>query len=197
MNPFIQKYSGKVVSYDGVPADAGQCVQLVELYARDVLGVRLPLYPDAAAYWERPVPGYVKISKAHGLPQAGDIVVFDRQLQGSGGHGHMDICFDRVSRGGYRGFDSNWGSLKAQLVGHDYSHVLGYLRKSPGSVSPVKKVVQAVHAAISPKSYYVVRYGDNLSSISRRFGTPVNTIADWNGIKNKNLIYPNQRLRVK
>lgn len=45
--------------------------------------------------------------------------------------------------------------------------------------------------------YYTVVKGDNLTKIARRFGTSVNQLVQWNNIKNPNLIYPGQRLRVK
>ena len=45
--------------------------------------------------------------------------------------------------------------------------------------------------------YYTVVKGDNLTKIAKRFGTTVNQLVQWNGIKNPNLIYPGQRLRVK
>lgn len=47
------------------------------------------------------------------------------------------------------------------------------------------------------KVYYVVKRGDNLSKIAQRYGTTVNQLVSWNNIKNPNLIYPNQKLRVK
>lgn len=44
------------------------------------------------------------------------------------------------------------------------------------------------------KTYYTIKRGDTLSSISRRYGVSVQNIANWNNIKNPNLIYPGQRL---
>lgn len=48
----------------------------------------------------------------------------------------------------------------------------------------------------SGASTYVVRAGDNLSSIAARFGTTVNAIASLNGLMNPNLIYAGQRLQI-
>lgn len=45
--------------------------------------------------------------------------------------------------------------------------------------------------------YYTVKKGDTLSGIAMRYKTKVATLVEWNGIKNKNLIYPGQKLRVK
>lgn len=50
----------------------------------------------------------------------------------------------------------------------------------------------------APKTeYYVVKAGDNLTKIAKAYGTAVDQIAAWNGIKNTNLIHIGQKLRVK
>ena len=45
--------------------------------------------------------------------------------------------------------------------------------------------------------YYIVKSGDNLSTIAKKYGTTVNQLVQWNNIKNANLIYKGQKLRVK
>lgn len=45
--------------------------------------------------------------------------------------------------------------------------------------------------------YYTVVKGDNLTKIAKKYGTTVNQLVSWNGIKNKNLIYAGQKLRVR
>ncbi|SET02804.1 Lyzozyme M1 (1,4-beta-N-acetylmuramidase), GH25 family [Salinibacillus kushneri] len=47
------------------------------------------------------------------------------------------------------------------------------------------------------KKYYIVEEGDNLTRIADAYDTTVNQLAKWNNIKNKNLIYTGQKLRVK
>ena len=47
------------------------------------------------------------------------------------------------------------------------------------------------------KVYYVVKKGDNLSKIAKKYGTTVEQLMKWNPIKNKNLIYVGQVIRVK
>lgn len=49
----------------------------------------------------------------------------------------------------------------------------------------------------STAEYYTVKSGDNLSTIAKNYGTTVNQLVSWNNIKNANLIYVGQRLRVK
>ena len=43
---------------------------------------------------------------------------------------------------------------------------------------------------------YVVVKGDTLYKISRRYGVTVDDLVRWNGIKNRNLIYPGQELKI-
>src|SRR5690606_13459029 len=43
---------------------------------------------------------------------------------------------------------------------------------------------------------YVVRSGDALSGIARRFGVTADDIASWNGIQVGDLIHPGQRLQL-
>lgn len=45
--------------------------------------------------------------------------------------------------------------------------------------------------------YYTIVKGDTLTKIAKKFGTTVNQLVAWNGIKNKNLIYAGQKIRVR
>ena len=47
------------------------------------------------------------------------------------------------------------------------------------------------------EEYYTIVKGDTLTKIARKFGTTVNQLVAWNGIKNKNLIYAGQTIRVR
>ena len=47
------------------------------------------------------------------------------------------------------------------------------------------------------KVYYTVRSGDTLSALAKKYGTTVSQLVAWNNIKNPNLIYVGQKLRVK
>ncbi len=47
------------------------------------------------------------------------------------------------------------------------------------------------------KQYYVVKKGDTLSKIAKKYKTTVKQIAKWNNIKNVNVIKAGQKLRVK
>ena len=47
------------------------------------------------------------------------------------------------------------------------------------------------------EQYYVIQAGDTLSQIAQNNGTTVNQLVSWNNIKNANLIYAGQKIRVK
>lgn len=59
------------------------------------------------------------------------------------------------------------------------------------------EVQEKVNELLSAKTYYTVRAGDTLTAIAKKYGTTINNLLAWNNIKNKNLIYPGQILRVK
>ena len=45
--------------------------------------------------------------------------------------------------------------------------------------------------------YYTVKSGDTLSSIAKKYNTTVTKLVNLNNIKNKNLIYVGQTIKVK
>jgi len=62
------------------------------------------------------------------------------------------------------------------------------LRITDSAVETLNPVLQ--------NNFYTVRIGDTLSSIARRFGTTVTNLVNLNGIRNPNLIYVGQIIRV-
>ena len=78
--------------------------------------------------------------------------------------------------------------------------------KNPNLIYPGQRLLVKGGSAPAPApkpapkpsaQYYTVVRGDNLTKIAKRYGTTVNQLVAWNGIKNPNLIYPGQKLRVK
>lgn len=49
----------------------------------------------------------------------------------------------------------------------------------------------------SKVEYYVVKSGDTLSGIAKKYGTTYQKLAQMNGIKNPNIIYAGQKIRVR
>lgn len=81
----------------------------------------------------------------------------------------------------------NWGNgddRKKALIsaGYDYNKVQ-------------TKVNEILDSPIS--QYYTVVSGDTLTGIAKRYRTTVEQLVDWNKIKNPNLIYVGQKIRVK
>lgn len=61
----------------------------------------------------------------------------------------------------------------------------------------VQNKVNQILGINTQKTYYTVQSGDNLTKIANKYGTTVNQLVSWNNIKNPNLIYAGQKLRVK
>lgn len=57
--------------------------------------------------------------------------------------------------------------------------------------------VGSTNGGNTSNNYYVVKSGDNLSSIGSRFGISWKTLANLNGIRNPYMIYPGQKLLIR
>lgn len=73
---------------------------------------------------------------------------------------------------------------------------LNSIIKNPNLIYPGWNLKIITNTSNVSNIYYTVRKGDNLTIIARRFNTVVNSIVSLNKIKNPNLIYPNQVLRI-
>lgn len=72
------------------------------------------------------------------------------------------------------------------------------LEKEGYDYKEVQKRVNEILKQNEDKSvYYIVKKGDNLTKIAKKFGTTVQKLKKINNIKNANLIYENQRIKVK
>ena len=58
-------------------------------------------------------------------------------------------------------------------------------------------ILEGQQPSTDDKEYYIVKYGDTLLAISRRFNTTVDKLVALNNIANRNLIHVGQKLRVK
>lgn len=81
----------------------------------------------------------------------------------------------------------------AQLNGKTINDII-----HPGNVLKISGKLKnnAIKSQANLTSYYTVRAGDNLSAIASRFNTTVATLQSLNNIRNVNLIYPGQVLKV-
>ena len=74
---------------------------------------------------------------------------------------------------------------KLTEAGYDYQAVQDIVNKKLG----ISKEPKA--------EYYTIQKGDTLTKIAKKYGTTVNQLASWNNIKNKNLIYAGDKIRVR
>lgn len=148
---------GQSLSYNGKAEDVGQCVQAVALYVRDVL--QLPVMRRNAADWWYlfNLPGsFDRIANtANATPQVGDIIVWDKTLPGSGGYGHVAICWEpRPGTGTFVSADSNWGGKTLKLVTHNYSYVIGWLRPKLAPQQPQQETPEMITTADQAAKLY-------------------------------------------
>jgi GH25 family lysozyme M1 (1,4-beta-N-acetylmuramidase) len=81
-----------------------------------------------------------------------------------------------------------WGNgserkKRLEAAGYDYDTIQRLVNKQLSTDDTVK--------------YYTVKSGDTLSSIAQKYSTTTAQLKKWNNIKDINLIYPGQKLRVK
>ena len=73
--------------------------------------------------------------------------------------------------------------------------------QNPNLIYPGEKlrITESINTTVNPvtqNNYYTVKLGDTLSEIARRYGVTVRYLANLNGIRNPNLIYPGQIIKV-
>ena len=123
------------------------------------------------------------------IPKRGDWILYDWDDNGKGdnvgGPDHVGTV-DKVSNSKIYVIEGN----KSNAVGKRILAVNGrYIR---GFVTPKYSTM----AKGKTTSTYTVKRGDTLSAIAKKYGTTVKAIAAENGIKNVNLIYVGQKLKI-
>lgn len=84
-----------------------------------------------------------------------------------------------------------------EIVGDRAVIGIGNQVTSAIAVSNISKVGNTTSTTKSDKIYYTVKSGDTLSYIAYRYSTTVDKLVSLNNIKNRDLIYVGQRIRVK
>lgn len=90
----------------------------------------------------------------------------------------------------------------AQAYGVTVNHIVELNNiANPNLIFPGEKlrITESESTTLNPvlqNNYYTVQRGDTLSGIARRYGVTVRYLANLNGIRNPNLIYPGQLLKV-
>ena len=144
LDEFVAFYDNKQVEFDGLYLY--QCVDLVEQYMQDVLGLTVvtgignahdyydnfPTIPFLYDNFER-IP-YMGVN----LPQKGDIMVWSDAV--GGGAGHISIAYKDITSSSFVCFGQNWTMHeRSSLEPHsNYNNVLGWLRsKSTPPIPPI------------------------------------------------------------
>lgn len=70
------------------------------------------------------------------IPQAGDIVVWDKTL--NGGIGHVAVANGNAGTSYFESFDQNWvPGTPCKIIRHSYNYVLGWLRLKVANTQPM------------------------------------------------------------
>lgn len=162
------------------------------------------------------VEEHVKLFKKAGIwiedgtitPEKGDIVVFnwDDATQPNDGYSdHIGV----VRSVGSKNFETTEGNMSGGIVGHrtvaiGWGYIRGfarpkYAKANNSTPKPEKTDTEANKkptGATTTAKTYTVKSGDNLTKIANKFETTVQVLVDLNNIKNKNLIYVGQVLKL-
>ena len=133
LEQFIAKWQGKKADFDG--KYDGQCVDLYRFYVKEVLDFPQspPVVGAADIFSTTQDELYTKIKNTpEGVPQKGDIVIWNKRAGSGFGHVAIFIGGD-VNR--FTSFDQNWRALNVcELTEHNYTNVLGWLRPKKESM---------------------------------------------------------------
>jgi hypothetical protein len=134
LNDFKNKYLGKQVEYHSYGAGAyNQCVDLVNAYINQVLDNSTKDYTeiigtnakDFATKYDKEDFEWIPNTPT-GVPQAGDIIVWNGNV--GGGAGHVAI-FLSGGVNAFQSLDQNWSQVeRVTLETHNYNNVSGWLR---------------------------------------------------------------------
>lgn len=123
----VAKYNGTVIN-----DYSGECVALIAHYCLD--NNKPIAYANAKDWFNHPslVGAFDFITNNptdyNQVPLRGDVIIWDGNLAGSGGYGHIAIYDAKVSSGVFRSLDNNWGGRYVHFVTHNYNNVIGWFR---------------------------------------------------------------------
>lgn len=203
---FKSHWLGKRVDTDGVPRGRiYQCVDLIKRYMRDTKSVPFGSYGNAIQYWTNTHPNVLKkFTKVPGSnAKKGDIVV----LKGLAGnpYGHVGIATGRVTPSTVEILEQNGSTGNGSGLGNDKIRTRFVARaRVAGLLRPKSAVAPSPPPA---KKYHKVVRGDTVDKISRKYGLKIDPNKKGNArypgftklnplVRNVNLIYPGQTVRV-
>ena len=112
----------------------------------------------------------------------------------------IDLCVDICERNGINRLIFT-GNASGNLTLHKY--FAATMCPGPYLESKMPYIAQEVNRRLGMKndkpgtSAYVVKQGDTLSAIARKYNTTYQVLAEYNSISNPNLIYPGQVIKIK
>lgn len=100
--------------------------------------------------------------------------------------------YDNVSQ------ETNIEELARKVINGDYGNGEERKQKLGNLYNEVqKRINEILNKNVSHETIYIVKKGDTLSAIAKKYGTTYQKIAKDNNIENPNLIYPNQKIIIK
>lgn len=136
LEQFIEKYTGKKVEYHSYSSNSlFQCADLANQYIVEVLGLPAIIGTNAQDFPKKAGNKYdYIINTPTGQPSPGDIMIF----KSADGVGHISVHVKNISLSLFTSFDQNYPTgSPCKLVNHNYTNVLGWLRKKGESQPPV------------------------------------------------------------
>lgn len=113
-------------------------------------------------------------------------------IKGAGLNGNNQIFTapqKNISQLAIEVINGKWGN------GNDRKKALTNARYDYNSVQ--NEVNRLLNNNGTTTKYYIIQSGDTLSQIAKNNGVTVNQLVSWNNIKNANLIYAGQKIRVR
>ena len=121
LQQFLEQNNGKYVEVAGSPNATNQCVDLANLYLRDVLNHTIVEWTNAVDFPSKLTDFQYILNTPTGVPQEGDLVIW------GGTYGHIAICIEATTTN-LKVFEQNNPLGSPCHVGsHGYSNVLGWL----------------------------------------------------------------------
>lgn len=129
------------------------------------------------------------------IPKPADYIYYDWQDSGIGDNigdpDHVGIVVSNTNNT----IKVIEGNIR-DSVGYRYININGKYIRGYGTPNYASKVTKEEEKPSQQEEVYVVKKGDTLSSIAKQFNTTYQKIAEYNNLKNINLIYPGQKLRI-
>lgn len=173
LDEFYEKYNGKAVDTDGVPAQKYQCADLAKKGMSEMLGISFPSFTlsdinphgyvryafEAFERYSALKANFTKISMPVVI-QKGDLVVWGTEV-GKAGHIAWGISGDA---GHFYSFDQNWNNkYYCTKTYHSYNGVLGVLR--PKAQEKITGKLVYSEPVTAQKVDYLPRYSGKSKSL--------------------------------